>query len=62
MNNEMKKFPLAEKMDKDAKMKKVQQQFTTLRTQQQKRTDRVAKLQEKEERVTSIIQHVHQKV
>ena len=58
----MKKLPSVEKLDKVFKMKKLQQQVTTLRTQQQKHTDRVTELQEEEERVTRIIQLVHQKV
>ena len=61
MKNEMKKLSLTKKMSKVVKMKKVQQ-VTTLRTQQQKRTDRVTELLVEEERVTGIIQHVHQKV
>ena len=32
MKNEMKKITLVEKMDKDSKMKKIQQQVTTLQT------------------------------
>ena len=41
MKNEMKKLPLAEKMDKAAEMKKLQQQVVVLRTQYQQRTNKV---------------------
>ena len=58
----MKKLLLVEKMAKYANMKRLQQQVTTLQTQQQKRSNRVAERQAKVEKVTSIIQPVNQKL
>ena len=55
LKNEMKKLPLAEKMDKETEKKKLQQQVTMLHTQQQQRADKVEELQEEDERVTGII-------
>ena len=48
-------------MDNPIDMKRLQQQVTTLGTQQQKRTDRVAELEAEAEKITVFIQPVHQK-
>ena len=44
MKNEMKKFPLAKKMDKVVEMKKLKHQVAALGNQQQQRTDKVVEL------------------
>ena len=49
-------------MAKATDMKKLQQQVTKMRTQQQKRTDRVVELKTEVEKVTCIIQPVDEKV
>ena len=48
-------------MDNSVDMKRQQQQVTTLGTEQQKRTNRVAELEEEVEKITVFIQPVHQK-
>ena len=48
-------------MAKAIEMNKLQQQVTTLQTHQQKRTNKVAELQEEAKKVTGIILHVHEK-
>ena len=58
MKNEMKKFPLIEKIAKAVDMKMLQQQVATLQNQKL-RTDKVTELQDEVERVIGIIQHVH---
>ena len=58
----MKQLPLAQKMAKATKMRKLQQQMTMLCTQQQQREEKVEELQAEAERVTCIIQLAHQKV
>ena len=58
LKNKVKKQPLVDKMAKADDMKKLQQQVAKLRTKQQKRTDRVTKLQAEVEKFTEIIQPV----
>ena len=62
LKNEMKKFPLAKKMANAIEMNKLQQQVATLQTPQEKRTNKVAELQEEENKVTGIIQPIHDKL
>ena len=51
----MKQLPLACKIAKEKEMRKLQQQVTVLRTQQQHRADKVEEMQFEAERVKSII-------
>ena len=62
IRNDMKHLPLAKKMGKEMEMRKLQQQMTLLRTKQQQREEKVEELQVEAEKVTGIIQPVHQKV
>ena len=62
LKNEMKNLPLAKKIAKVAKMKKLQQQVTVLHTQQKQRTDKVIEFHVEAERITDIIHPKHQRV
>ena len=62
IRNDMKQLTLAQKMAKATKMSKLQQQITMLRTQQKHHEEKVEELQDELERVTCIIQFVHQRV
>ena len=62
LQDDLKKLPMTEKMSKVVDMKKLQQQVEKLITHQQKRIDQVIELQEEVEKVTGIIQPVHEKV
>ena len=62
LKSEIKKLPLIEKMAKAIDMKNLQDHVATMQEQQQKWSDRVIELQAEAERVTGIIEDVHQKV
>ena len=62
LRNELKKFALVEKMSKAAAFKILQEQVAKLWTQQQRRTEHVAKLQAKVEQVIGTIHLVHERV
>ena len=62
IRNDMKHLPLAHKIAKEMKMRKLQQQMIVLCTQQQQREEKVEELQDEGERVTTTIQPIHKKV
>ena len=62
MKEGMKQFPLAKKIAKATKMRKLQHKVTVLCTQQYERIENVAELEDEVELITGIIHLVHHKV